>query len=135
VALLSDDGDVVCAGYFRAAAVDCLRPDGTIVASMSLPAPAHAVAVGPSGAWALAGAPARLWHLPVRPAGEATSRRIPAGATGLALSTSHLWLLYGDQGRLMRLPLSGAEPPVTIDLGRPATAVATWGDQVLVTIS
>lgn len=135
IGLLADDGDVVCAGYFRTAAVTCLRTaDATVVASMPLPATPHAVAVGPSGAWALAGAPARLWHLPVRSGATPISRRIPPGATGLALSTSYLWVLYGDQGRLMRLSLSGNEPPVTLDLGRPATALATWGDQVLVTM-
>jgi DNA-binding SARP family transcriptional activator len=134
VQLLADDGDVVCAGYFRTAAVDCLRPaDESIIASMALPAPAHAVAVGPGGAWALAGAPARLFHLTVRPGAKATSQRIPPGATGLAVSDSYLWVLYRDRGRLLRLPLSGGGPSVTLDLGRPATALGTWGDQVLVT--
>lgn len=136
VALLADAGSTLCAGYFRASAVDCLRtPKLSVRATMLLPTTALAVTCNATNAWALAGAPASIWHLDLTSRTAPTRHDIPPGATAIAASKTYLWILYGGRGELLRLPMDLAGPPVTLDIGRPAAAIATWRDEVIVTLT
>ena len=129
-------GPDVCVGYFRARAVDCIDPrTRRVVLSALLPGPAIAVAADADGVWALAGEPAKLWHVPFRGAPKAADRSIPAEATAIAVDASYLWILYGDQGKLVRLPKAESDAAtVTLNLGRPASSLTTWPGGVLVTV-
>jgi len=93
-----------------------------------------AVTADANGVWALAGAPLRLWHRGFNLGAPTTSEALPAGAVALGRVGGYLWVLF-QGGRLIRLDAHGAGPVVTLDLGRPATAMSVTGDRILVTVS
>ena len=134
VALLALSGSRLCVTYFRAATLDCLdTKDDHVLATAALPLRAIGLVAYGNDVWALAGAPASLWHLDLGNPGPAQQRAVPHGATALAVTPGYVWVLYGADGKLMRLPThTGAA--ATLDLGRPATGLSTSADQVLVTV-
>ncbi len=134
VAMLALSGGRLCVTYFRAANLDCLdTSDDHVLASAALPLRAIGLAAAGDDVWALAGAPASLWHVDMGHPGPARQQAIPPGATAVALTQGYLWVLYGATGDLLRVPVNGGAP-ATIHLGRPASSLTTWDNQVLVTV-
>ncbi len=134
VAMLDLSGSRLCVTYFRSATLDCLDTrDDHVLASAALPLRAIGLAAEGNDVWALAGAPASLWHLDLNRPIPARQRSVPPGATAVALTPGYIWLLYGASGELRRIPTHGGAA-ATLDLGRPATGLTTWDNQVLVTV-